>query len=167
VFSIRYSNVAARIQLINSSGNRIVASHSARRNCLFADRPCRTDPTVEPRRSNAPRPIRTTQPYLCILSVTRFIPARSRSSDPDPHSAAAHPPPPPLLEMRQPPASLLAGAIKRRSWPSVAAGPGPVRGRRPCEEEDDHGGSQAAAAPAGDGGPPPRSPRRPRPPPIR
>jgi hypothetical protein len=59
-----------------------------------------------------------TLPYQSIKRSHSFL---LGSSDPDPHSATAYPPPPPLLVMRQPPASLLAGSIKRRSWPSAAA----------------------------------------------
>jgi hypothetical protein len=110
---------------INSSGNRIVASHSARRNCLFADRTHRNDPShpnrpIQRTKTHTPYPTQPNPISLVLYYQSRdFIPAVA--PDPDPLSAAAHTP---LLEMRQPPASLLAGAIKRRPRPTAAAGPG-------------------------------------------
>jgi hypothetical protein len=120
-----YSNVAhARTRRINSRGDRIVASHSALRNCLFADRAHRNDPSrlnrpIQRTKTHTPYP---TQPYLAGTgSINHAISFLLVAPDPDPLSAAAHTP---LLEMRLPPASLLAGAIKRRPRPSAAAGPG-------------------------------------------
>jgi hypothetical protein len=79
-----YSNVGARTRRINSSGNQNVASHSALRNCLFADVPIETIPAVRTspiQCSKSPRPTRPTQPYLIslVVSITRFH-SRSRST---------------------------------------------------------------------------------------
>jgi hypothetical protein len=47
-----------------------------------------------------------------------------------------------LVSMRQPPASLHAHGIERRSWPSAAARAGRARGRRPWQ-----GGARPCQAP--------------------
>jgi hypothetical protein len=138
---------------INSSGNRIVASHSARRNCLFADRAHRNDPShpnrpIQRTKTHTPYP---TQPYLVgtVLSITRFhscCGSRSRSTFcRRSHSSA-----------RDAPA---AGVAARRRY--QAPPPADRSGRTwQLNADDDHGeeqdpdlamrgqgGSQAAAAP--------------------
>jgi hypothetical protein len=83
-----------------------------------------------------------------------------------------------LVSMRQPPASLHARGIERRSWPSAAARAGRPRGRRPrrgggvtlpgaAMADPSQEEAPAAAEPAGDGRPCPGRPPRHRPQSIR
>jgi hypothetical protein len=120
-----------RTRRINSCGNRIVASHSGRRNGLFADRtdpsrPNLADPTHQESKTHTPNP----NPLSLVSKITGLIPARS---DPDPHSAAAHTPAEhPRLHAPAASASLLARRIKRGSGR-------PQRQDLAVHADDDHG----------------------------
>jgi hypothetical protein len=101
------------------TGNRAHETSS-----LSTDRPQRSrsepSPQIQRRRLEPPR--------------THFTPSPCTQTPPNPSRSIFRRRPRELRQafsMRQPAASLLAGGIKRRSWPYLAAGPGRARGRRP------------------------------------
>jgi hypothetical protein len=144
-----YSNVAhARTRRINSSGNRNVASHSALRNCLFADRPHRNnpsrpnlaDPTHHESKTHTPYP---TQPsflrsHSCCWPPIHFLPPLtllcSRCAS---HRRAAR------RRYQAPPPAVRSG----RTWPlNAAADDDHGEEQDPDLARRGQGGSQAAAA---------------------
>jgi hypothetical protein len=116
-----YSYVGARTHAIDALIHAGIESSPATQLACIAYRNDPSRPNSLIQRTNTP------SPTLSLYSINQsrdFIHCCSSLPIQIPLSTAAHPTPPPLLDMRQPPASLLAGSIKLRSWPSAAAGPG-------------------------------------------